>query len=129
MKTKVAFASLLFALGFGGLAASASARTDVDVDINIGVPPPPAIIIGGRDHDRYEHRHYGRGRDRDYGRHHGPRGYWKEVRVKTYVPGRWVITCDRYGREIRVRERGHYEYRTERVWVEGRRRGYDDCDR
>jgi hypothetical protein len=66
----------------------------------------------------------------DYGRgnHHGHRhGYWKEVRVRHWVPGRWIVECDRYGREYRRMIPGHYVYRMDRVWVSNDR--YDRYDR
>jgi hypothetical protein len=59
--------------------------------------------------------------------HHAPaRGYWKEVVVKTWIPERWSVRHDRWGRPIRVCEPGHYAYRTDRIWVDGRhdRRGH-----
>ncbi len=52
------------------------------------------------------------------------RGYWKDVTVKTWVPERWVVRHNRWGRPERYREPGYYAYRTDRVWVDGR--GYDD---
>jgi hypothetical protein len=53
------------------------------------------------------------------------RGYWKDVTVKTWVPERWVMSRDRFGRPVRVCEPGHFDYRTDRVWVDGRNdRGY-----
>lgn len=48
------------------------------------------------------------------------RGFWKDVTVKTWVPERWVVRHDRWGRHYRVCEPGYYTYRTERVWVDGR---------
>ena len=118
------------------LAVPNTAKAELDIDVNIGLPRPPAVIIGGghdhhRDHGRWEGRHHRRDRDRDYGHHrghgrdrdydhrghHGPRGYWKEVTVKTWVPGGWTTSYDRHGRECRVRERGRYVYHTDRVWV------------
>jgi hypothetical protein len=58
------------------------------------------------------------------------RGYWKEVTVKSWVPERWVMSRDRWGRSVRVCEPGHYTYRTDRVWVDGRDHGrYDRYDR
>lgn len=60
-----------------------------------------------------------------------PRGYWRDVAVKTWVPERWVMSRDNCGRLVRVCEPGYYAYRTERVWFDGRhdngyRRGYDN---
>src|SRR5262245_54153831 len=51
------------------------------------------------------------------------RGYWKDVTVKTWVPERWVMSRDRWGRSVRVCEPGHYAYRTDRVWVDTGRDG------
>ena len=112
MKTRFGIVTLIAALGLVGLAKTASAG--VDIDINIRPPRPPVVVIGGDGHhrDRGWDRH-----DRGHHRDHGHRGYWKEVTVKVWVPGRMVVSCDRHGREIRYRERGHYTYRTDRVWV------------
>jgi hypothetical protein len=49
-----------------------------------------------------------------------PRGYWKEVQVRTWVPERWVVSTNRWGRSERYCEPGYYTYTTDRVWVEGR---------
>ena len=46
------------------------------------------------------------------------RGYWKDVTVRTWVPERWTMSRDRWGRPIRVCEPGHYALTTSRVWVE-----------
>lgn len=52
--------------------------------------------------------------------HYAPaRGYWKDVVVKTWVPERWVVRHDRWGRPFRACEPGYFAYRTERVWVDG----------
>lgn len=48
------------------------------------------------------------------------RGYWKEIQVKTWVPERWVVRTNRWGRTERVCEPGYYTYRTDRVWVDAR---------
>jgi hypothetical protein len=55
-------------------------------------------------------------------------GYWKEVRVRTWVPGCWVTERRHHGREYRRYVEGYYSYRTDRVWVSSDRRGRDDCD-
>ena len=47
-----------------------------------------------------------------------PRGYWKEVDVKTWIPERWVVRTNRWGRPERYCEPGYYSYRTDRVWVD-----------
>ena len=51
-----------------------------------------------------------------------PPGYgrWNEVVVKTWVPERWVLSRDRWGRTVRVCEPGYFTYRTDRVWVDAR---------
>lgn len=56
--------------------------------------PPPAVVVAA------------------------PRGYWQEVEVKTWVPERWVVRHNRWGRAERVCEPGYYTYSTQRVWVE-----------
>jgi len=58
--------------------------------------PPPAIVVAA------------------------PRGYWKEVQVKTWVPERWVVRHNRWGRAERYCEPGHFTYHTDRGWVETR---------
>lgn len=50
-------------------------------------------------------------------------GHWDEVIVKTWVPDRWVVGRDRWGRPYRFLEKGYFVYRTERVWVDGSRGG------
>jgi hypothetical protein len=96
-------------------ANSARADTRVSVGVNVGTPvyrtpapavvyapapavvyaPAPAVVVAP------------------------PRGYWKEVVVKTWVPERWVSSHDRWGRHVRVCEPGYFTYRTERMWVDG----------
>jgi hypothetical protein len=89
------------------------------------------LVLGAaldNDHDRYDR--YDRGtvvigggyRDRHYRDHDG--GYWKTVTTKHWVPGYWTHTRDRRGRSIRVFVDGHWDYRTDRVWV-----SYDRHDR
>lgn len=98
--------------------ASARADTRFSIGVNIGVPTyrpapptvvyappppavcPPAVVVAPA------------------------RGYWKDVTVKTWVPERWVVSRDRWGRPVRHCEPGYYAYRTERVWVEAPGRGY-----
>jgi hypothetical protein len=99
-----------------GLAAAHSARADtsVRIGVNIGAPvyrhapapvvvaPPPAVVYAPR----------------------APvvvvpaRGYWKDVQVKTWVPERWVVRHNRWGRAERYCEPGYYTYATQRVWVD-----------
>jgi hypothetical protein len=54
------------------------------------------------------------------------RGHWDTVTVRTWVEGRWFVSFDDCGRRIRSWTPGHYEFRHERVWVDGRHdRRYD----
>lgn len=68
---------------------------------------------------RYDGRDYRRDYGRDYGRNHRQ---WVTVRV--WVPGRWIIRYDGYGRRERCYVRGHYEHRREYGRHDGRGRGY-----
>lgn len=89
-------------------ATSARADTRFSVGFGVGAPacrpempvvvtnPPPAVI--------YAPAPVG--------------GYWKEVLVKTWVPERWVVSRDRWGRSVRILEPGYTTFRTERVWVD-----------
>ncbi|MGJ8652963.1 MAG: hypothetical protein ACSHX8_06785 [Opitutaceae bacterium] len=43
--------------------------------------------------------------------------------VKVWIPGCWKTKYDRCGRRVQYQERGHYEYRKERVWVSSGRSG------
>jgi hypothetical protein len=49
-----------------------------------------------------------------------PMGYWREVTVRDWVPGYWT-TVQHHGRHERRYVPGHFEYRTERIWVDARR--------
>src|SRR5687767_5825177 len=88
-------------------ATSARADTRVSIGVNVGgpayrpVPPavvyaPPAVVVAPS------------------------RGYWKDVQVKTWVPERWIVRTNRWGRSERIREPGYYAYTINRVWVDGR---------
>jgi hypothetical protein len=61
------------------------------------------------------------------GYHHRDRdrddGYWKRIETRVWVPGYWV-TERRHGHKHRYYVAGHYEIRTDRVWV-----SYDRHDR
>jgi hypothetical protein len=93
-------------------ASSARADTRVSIGVNVGGPsyrpapptvvyaPPPAVVYS----------------------HSPSRGYWKEIQVKTWVPERWVVRHNRWGRPERYCEPGYFTYRTDRVWVDGRDR-------
>jgi hypothetical protein len=89
-------------------ATSARADTRVSIGVNVGGPayrpappavvyaPPPAVVVAPS------------------------HGYWKDVQVKTWVPERWVVRTNRWGRTERVCEPGYYTYVTNRVWVDTR---------
>lgn len=105
MKTKLVLASFVAAVsGLAGLATTANAGTDFSINLNIGSRRPVVVV---EDH----HRHHGHHR-------HAPRGYWKEIRVKAWVPAHWAITRDHCNREVRTLVPGRYTYRTDRVWVD-----------
>jgi hypothetical protein len=116
MNHKTALASLALLTAFAGTTATLHAGTDVHINIGLGSvitrPLPPPVVVVDRN-DR-------------------PRGYWKTITIKEWVPGRWVIDRDRRGRPVRTFEAGHYSYRDERVWVGGDRdrdrddRGWND---
>ena len=124
MNTKIVLASVFAAVsGLAGIANTATAGTDIH--INLGViarpapgfvapayraPIAPVVIVEPR--------------------HEAPRGYWKEVVVKTWVPARWVVSRSFYGREVRRIEPAHFAYNTDRVWVEfGHDHGRDNFRR
>lgn len=95
---------------------SARADTRVSIGVNLGGPsyrpappavvyapaptvvyaPPPAVVVAPS------------------------RGYWRDVSVKTWVPERWVVRHNRWGRAERYCEPGYFTYTTNRVWVDGR---------
>jgi len=52
-----------------------------------------------------------------------PSGYWKEVSVRVWVPGCWIVERDYRGCERRRYAEGHYECRNNRVWVAHERHG------
>jgi hypothetical protein len=99
------------------------------------------LIIGAAiaDDDFDTHVSVGYDSGRHYG-HHNNHGYWEWVSVKTWVPGYYERSCDRYGHVRKVWVSGHYSYHKKKVWVETRRHGgyrsnhresrrYDDrCD-
>jgi hypothetical protein len=116
--------AIALVLSAAALAAN-SARADsrVSIGISVGTPvyrsapvyspappvvyaPAPVVVVPARSH-----------------------GYWKDVQVKTWVPERWVLRTNRWGRTERVREAGYFTYVTNRVWVDGRdHRGHDRRD-
>lgn len=90
----------------GGLILGAALADADDIDAH--------VVLAGHGH-RYHDRH--------------DDGFWKRVEVRTWVPGYWV-TERRHGRTHRFYVKGHYEIRTERVWVSyDRHDRYDRYDR
>ena len=101
------------------------------------------LIIGSAINDSRQHDYPARnttvivdGRRDDDCDYRGNAGYWKEVSVRVWVPGCWVIERVRHGRDYRRYIGGHYEYRTDRIWVSydrydrhDRHDGYDRDDR
>ncbi len=72
----------------------------------------------------------GYGYDRGPVRYEAPRGYWRDVHTRVWVPGFWTMERDHWGRPYRRYVEGHYEMRRERVWVSYNNRGhYDRHDR
>jgi hypothetical protein len=109
---RIAIALLVTAAGLA--ATSARADTKVRIGVNVGTPvygpapvvvahppvmayAPPAVVVAP-----------------------APRGYWKEVQVRTWVPERWVVQHNRWGRPERYCEPGYFTYTTQRMWVETR---------
>jgi hypothetical protein len=97
--------ALLLTTALAGFATTARAdhgRIDVGVGVTFGTPRVAPIYVPAP--------------------HYRPaRGHWENVTVKSWVPARWIVTRDRWGRPHRVLQNGYYTYRTERVWVEGGR--------
>ena len=91
-----------------------------ELNHNHGYTTAPTVVVSDRCDDRGD-----RYDDRDHS------GYWTEVNVRVWVDARWIVDgCDRRGREYRRYVGGHYEYRTDRVWVALDHRGrYDRDDR
>ncbi len=46
-----------------------------------------------------------------------PAGYWQVQTINVWVPSRWVTSYDAYGCARSYVVPGHYETRTQRVWV------------
>ncbi len=122
--TKLALATLAALGGLAFTASTAAARPDLHVSVRFGSPPPvvmcppPAPVVRYAPAAPFEYRGVHApvvvvGRNH----HHYSAGYWKDVVVKTWVPGRWVTSHDRRGRMVRVLEPGYFTYRTDRVWV------------
>ena len=127
MKTKFVLASVFAAVsGFAGLANTASAGTDIHLSFGFGprhgpviVAPrcEPVVVVPATPVYGYG---YGYGHAEPVYREAcpppAPRGYWKEVVVKTWVPAQWVVSCDHHGREFRTLRPGYFTYQTDQVW-------------
>jgi hypothetical protein len=98
----------LFVTAAALAATSARADTRVSIGVNVGSPSyrpaPPTVVYAPAPTVVVAPAH----------------GYWKEIVVKTWVPERWVVRHNRWGRPERYCEPGYYAYRTDRVWVAGR---------
>lgn len=129
MNTKFVLASVFAAVsGLAGLANTASAGTDIHLNIGIGARPGPVIVVPARPpvvvvpaSPAYG---YGYGRPapipayRDDCPPPAPRGYWKNVSVKVWVPAEWIVTRGHHhGHDVRTLRPGYFTYRTDRVWV------------
>ena len=118
MKTNFVIASFIAGMSsLAALATPAAAAPDLHIKLNLGLPRPPVVIVTERDHGRPEYR----GEDREHRSEYAPRGYWKEIEVRRWVPGRRLVVRDACGRTSYVYEKGHYIHSTDRVWVEASR--------
>jgi hypothetical protein len=88
------------------------------------------VLVASASHDRHDRGHayceFDGCRDRYVIRHdhRGPHREWVTVRV--WVPGRWIVRYDNYGRRERFYVKGRYEHRREYVVVDRNRgRGSD----
>ncbi len=111
MNTKFVLASVFAAVsGFAGVANTATAGTDLHLGIFFGRVPAPVVVVS-------DNCAPARPVVVEY-RREEPRGYWKDVVVKTWIPARWVVSRGFYGRPVRNLEPGYFAYSTERVWVD-----------
>ncbi|WP_157772394.1 hypothetical protein [Lacunisphaera limnophila] len=121
MKTKFIALTLAAATAFAFTAKPAVAG-DKELAVVGGLIGGLIIASAISDHDTNSHvvltSGYHRDRDRDC-----EEGYWKRVEVRSWVPGYWVSER-RHGRTHRYFVEGHYEIRTDRIWV-----SYDRRDR
>ncbi len=77
-----------------------------ELNHNYGYATAPAVVVNDRCDD----------------------GYWREVSVRFWVPGCWVVERSHHGRNYRRYAEGHYEFRIDRVWVSRDNRGGHDRD-
>jgi hypothetical protein len=129
MKTK--FITLALAAGLAGFAANAKADTRTRINVSFGINPSPvyttpapvyvpAPVVGNYNYSTpntvvVAPTNYGA----NYGYNYTPaRGHWENVTTKVWVPERWVVSRNHWGRPVRVLEPGYFTYRTDRVWVD-----------
>ena len=120
MNTTFALASVFAAVsGFAGLANTASAGTDIHVNLGIFGRPAPVVVAPVRCAPApvYGYGYVRAEPVREVCPAPEPRGYWREVAVKVWVPEEFVVTRDRFGREFRSVRAGYFTYRNDRVWV------------
>lgn len=113
------FALLSLVTGFATAAAHTEDRVPVGRHFDPGATP---AMEAARRHidvrDDRGGRSYGYS---DRSRREAPRGYWRDVTVKTWIPERWVMTRNRWGRAVRIFEPGYFTCSTSRMWVDARR--------
>lgn len=118
MKTKITALALIAATALT-LAPKPAQAGDKELALLGGLIG--GVIIGSVINDA---RHHDRGH-RDtviverFGNEHcdSPDGRWEDVSVRVWVPSVWVEERGRHGRRHRHYVPGHYEYRSDRVWV------------
>lgn len=85
------------------------------------VPSGPAVVVNDRGYGRCAPTVIVDDRDDDSIRRYddcAPAGYWRNVTVRVWVDARWLFDgYDYCGRPVRRYVGGHYEFRTDRVWV------------
>lgn len=91
----------------GGFIGGLIVGTAINHDNRGYAPPVETVVVHNRGYDY--------GRDRHYAPP-PPRGYWKEVTVRRWVPDTWEYRYD-YGRRVRIFVPGHYILDRQRVWV------------
>jgi hypothetical protein len=131
---KIAIVTLVAALGGVFLAPSTARAGGNETAAAIGGFIGGLIVGSALDND---HDHHGRFDNHGTvpvrrrvvirgGHRHHDHGRWEWTRVRVWVPGHWVFRHDDRGRRVRYFERGHHEFRRQRVWVATGRRGH--CD-
>jgi hypothetical protein len=131
MKTKII--TLALAAGLAGFAANAKADTRTRINVSFGVNPAPVYTAPAPVYvPAPVTNNYGYNTAEtvvvaptNYGYNYTPtRGHWENVTTKVWVPERWVVSRNHWGRPVRVLEPGYFTYRTDRVWVEHNHHGY-----